>query len=42
MAAVDAAAMTQATAAIAVFAYQLGRSSADFGRAAFTGAAPER
>jgi Zn-dependent M28 family amino/carboxypeptidase len=42
MAAVDAAALTQATAAIAVFAYQLGRSSADFGRAAFTGAAPER
>jgi hypothetical protein len=36
MAAVDAAALTQATAAIAVFAYQLGRSSADFGRASFT------
>jgi Zn-dependent M28 family amino/carboxypeptidase len=33
MAAVDRSALKQATAAVAVFAYQLGRSSADFGRA---------
>jgi hypothetical protein len=36
MAAVDAAALTQAKAAVAVFANQLGHSSADFGRASFT------
>jgi Zn-dependent M28 family amino/carboxypeptidase len=41
MAAVDRDALTQATAAVAVFAHQLGRSSADFGRASSTLAPPE-
>ncbi|MET0592623.1 MAG: M28 family peptidase [Polyangiaceae bacterium] len=41
MAAIDAAALQQATAAVAVFAYQLARSSADFGRASFTADTPE-
>jgi len=40
MAAIDRDALTQATAAVAVFAYQLGRSSADFGRSSLTFTAP--
>jgi Zn-dependent M28 family amino/carboxypeptidase len=40
MAAVDRDALTQATAAAAVFAYQLGRSSADFGRTNLPATAP--
>jgi carboxypeptidase Q len=41
MAAIDAAALQQATAAVSVFAYQLARSSADFGRSNLTLTAPE-
>jgi hypothetical protein len=41
MAAVDRDAIAQATAAVAVFAYQLGRSDADFGRASLPVTAPE-
>lgn len=40
MAAIDPAALQQATAAVAVFAYQLARSSADFGRSNLATAAP--
>ena len=36
MSAIDRDQLQQATAATAVFAYQLGRSDADFGRASVT------
>ena len=38
---VDAAALTQATAAVAVFGYQLGRSTADLGRASLLAPVPD-
>jgi carboxypeptidase Q len=41
MSAIDPAALQQATAAVAVFAYQLARSNADFGRSSLVATEPE-